>query len=69
MVGKTNYLIFPKGAQMAGVIRRFYEDASGSPSTEYAILVICIAVVIAAVVVIFGQNVKGLYTEAIAKFP
>jgi Flp pilus assembly pilin Flp len=66
---KPIILIFPKGAQMEGVIRRFYEDVSGSPSAEYAILVSCIAVGIAAVVVIFGQDVKGLYTKAIAKFP
>jgi Flp pilus assembly pilin Flp len=66
---KPIILIFPKGAQMEGVIRRFYEDASGASSTEYAILVSCLAVVIAAAVVIFGQGVKGLYTKANDKFP
>jgi Flp pilus assembly pilin Flp len=54
---------------MEGVIRRFYEDASGASATEYAILVSCIAVVIAAAVVILGQDVRGLYTKANANFP
>jgi Flp pilus assembly pilin Flp len=58
-----------KGEQMKSVIRRFYEDESGASSVEYAILVSSIAVAIMSAVALFGQGVKGLYTQANTKFP
>jgi pilus assembly protein Flp/PilA len=54
---------------MVKLIRRFYEDESGASSVEYAILACSIAVVIISAVGIFGQGVKGLFTQANTKFP
>jgi len=54
---------------MERVIGRFYKDESGASSVEYAILVSCIAVAIISTVGIFGQGVKGLYTNFNTKFP
>jgi pilus assembly protein Flp/PilA len=54
---------------MERVIRSFYEDESGASSVEYAILVSSIAVAIISAVNIFGQGVKGLFTQANTKFP
>ena len=54
---------------MKKVIKRLYKDESGASSTEYAILVCCIAVAIIFTVLMFGQVVNGLYTNANAKFP
>jgi Flp pilus assembly pilin Flp len=53
---------------MKKVIKRLYKDESGASSTEYAILVCCIAVAIIFTVLMFGQVVNGLYTNANAKF-
>ena len=54
---------------MERAIRIFYMDESGASSVEYAILVTGIAVAIISAVVIFGQGVKGLFTQANTKFP
>jgi len=54
---------------MNRVMRRFFKDESGVSAVEYAILVSCIALAICSAVGIFGQAVKGLYTEANDKYP
>lgn len=58
-----------KRSQTERAIRIFYMDESGASSVEYAILVTGIAVAIISAVVIFGQGVKGLFTQANTKFP
>jgi pilus assembly protein Flp/PilA len=54
---------------MNRVMRRFFKDESGVSAVEYAILMSCIAVAICSAVGIFGQGVKGLYTDSNSKIP
>jgi Flp pilus assembly pilin Flp len=54
---------------MKRLMRRLYKDESGASAVEYAILVSCIALAIISAVVIFGQWVEGLFTNANNKFP
>jgi pilus assembly protein Flp/PilA len=59
----------PGETQMNRVMRRFFKDESGVSAVEYAILMSCIAVAICSAVGIFGQGVKGLYTDSNSKIP
>ena len=51
------------------LIMKFTFDEAGAPAVEYAVLMACIAVAIAASVSIFGAAVKGLFDNAALKVP
>ncbi|MBM4301320.1 MAG: Flp family type IVb pilin [Deltaproteobacteria bacterium] len=51
------------------LIMQFTFDEAGAPAVEYALLMAFIAVAIAASVLTFGAAVKGLFDNAVAKFP
>jgi pilus assembly protein Flp/PilA len=51
--------------RVAGTVRRFAADASGTTAMEYALLGALIAVVIAASVSQLGDGVKPLYEQLV----
>jgi Flp pilus assembly pilin Flp len=51
------------------LIMKFTFDEAGAPAVEYAVLMACIALAIAASLSIFGAAVKGLFDGAAAKWP
>ncbi len=48
---------------------KFSCDEAGASSVEYAFLLACIAVAIVISVTTFGVSVKGLFDNAVAKWP
>jgi Flp pilus assembly pilin Flp len=60
----------PSGEEtIMDLLIKFILDEAGAPAVEYAILLACIATAIAASVTTFGGAVKGLFDNAVAKFP
>jgi Flp pilus assembly pilin Flp len=51
------------------LIMKFTCDEAGASAVEYALLLAFIVVAIAASVSIFGIAVKGLFDNAVVKFP
>jgi Flp pilus assembly pilin Flp len=51
------------------LVIKFTCDEAGASAVEYAFLVAFIAVAIAASVITFGTAVKGLFDNAVAKWP
>jgi Flp pilus assembly pilin Flp len=60
----------PSGEEtIMDLFMKFTLDEAGAPAVEYAILVACIATVIALSVSFLGVAVKGLFDNAVAKWP
>lgn len=49
------------------LLARFFRDESGAVGTEYAVLLASIA--IATSVLSFGTATKGLFDQAVARYP
>jgi pilus assembly protein Flp/PilA len=48
---------------MLGSIRRFYNDERGATATEYAMLIIFIALAIAGGATLLGSNINNLFAR------
>jgi pilus assembly protein Flp/PilA len=46
---------------MRGMMRRFFSDESGATATEYAMLIIFIALAIAGGATFLGSNINNLF--------
>ena len=46
---------------MRGMMRRFFSDESGATATEYAMLIIFIALAIAGGATLLGSNINNLF--------
>lgn len=46
---------------MRGIMRRFFSDESGATATEYAMLIIFIALAIAGGATLLGSNINNLF--------
>jgi Flp pilus assembly pilin Flp len=51
------------------ILYRFLYSDAGAGATEYAILVSGIALAVLGGITIFGGAVRGLFAEAVSKFP
>jgi len=60
----------PSGEEtIMDLLIKFILDETGAPAVEYAILLACIATAIVASVSSFGGAVKGLFGNAVTKWP
>ena len=48
---------------------KFFLDESGATAVEYAIMLLSIAIAIFSGVYLFGNAVKSLFDQAVAKYP
>ena len=51
------------------LLAKFFLDESGATAVEYAIMLISITVAIFSSVYLFGDAVKSLFDQAVAKYP
>ena len=51
------------------LIMKFTFDEAGAPAVEYALLMACIAVAIAASLTSFGAAARGLFENTAVKWP
>ena len=48
---------------------KFSADESGASAVEYALMLVCIALTVAAAIKSLGLGVRGLFDSANAKYP
>ena len=66
---KTTRLALSGEETIMDLLIKFILDEAGAPAAEYAILLACIATAIVASVSSFGGAVKGLFGNAVTKWP
>jgi pilus assembly protein Flp/PilA len=54
---------FPKDYQMRSLIKHFYHDQRGATATEYALLVVFVALAIAVGANVLGTGLSGLFSQ------
>jgi pilus assembly protein Flp/PilA len=56
MIGRDAFMIYAPRRQGQGLV-------------EYAIIIMLIAIVLIAIVAIFGEDVSGLYSQVLSEWP